>query len=92
MIKFFTLSIFSIQCISRDGRFVPGAGATEAELAVQLTKYADTLPGLEQYAVRKFATALESFPKALAENSGHKSNAVLEKILDAHQVRQNFDK
>ncbi|KAJ8955784.1 hypothetical protein NQ314_006851 [Rhamnusium bicolor] len=75
----------TFKCISRDGRFVPGAGATEAELAVQLTKYADTLPGLEQYAVRKFATALESFPKALADNSGHKSNVVLEKILDAHQ-------
>ncbi|CAG9856482.1 unnamed protein product [Phyllotreta striolata] len=71
--------------LSRDPRFLPGAGATEAELAVQLIKYADTLPGLEQYAVRKFASALESFPKALAENSGHKSTAVLEKILDAHQ-------
>ncbi|XP_018577469.1 T-complex protein 1 subunit theta [Anoplophora glabripennis] len=80
----------TFKCISRDGRFVPGAGATEAELAVQLTKYADTLPGLEQYAVRKFAAALESFPKALAENSGHKSTAVLEKILDAHQaVKKN---
>ncbi|XP_028133133.1 T-complex protein 1 subunit theta [Diabrotica virgifera virgifera] len=74
--------------ISRDGRFVPGAGAVEAELAVQLTKYADTLPGLEQYAVRKFASALESFPKTLADNSGHKSTAVLEKILEAHQNGQ----
>lgn len=66
---------------------MPGAGATEAELAVQLLKYADTLPGLEQYAIRKFATALETFPKVLADNSGLKSQAVLEKILDAHQVR-----
>nr|CAH7740689.1 unnamed protein product [Callosobruchus chinensis] len=76
----------TFKCLSRDGRLVAGAGACEAELAVQLIKYADTLPGLEQYAVRKFATALESFPKALAENSGHKSTAVLEKILEAHQV------
>jgi T-complex protein 1 subunit theta len=76
--------------LSRDGRFVPGAGATEAELAHKLTQYADTLPGLEQYAVRKFATALESFPKALADNSGHRSTAVLEKILEAHQVSHGF--
>ncbi|CAH2013745.1 unnamed protein product [Acanthoscelides obtectus] len=76
----------TFKCLTRDGRLVAGAGACEAELAVQLTKYADTLPGLEQYAVRKFATALESFPKALAENSGHKSTAVLEKILEAHQT------
>lgn len=78
---------FLLQSITRNGKFVPGAGATEAELAVQLTKYADTLPGLEQYAVRKFANALESFPKALADNSGHKSTAVVEKILEAHKVK-----
>ncbi|XP_030751616.1 T-complex protein 1 subunit theta [Sitophilus oryzae] len=74
--------------LSRDPRFVPGAGATEAELAVQLLKYADTLPGLEQYAVRKFATALETFAKALADNSGLKSQIVLEKVLEAHQNGQ----
>lgn len=90
MEKVFYISYFRIlprtQSITRDGRLVPGAGATEAELAIQLTKYADTLPGLEQYAVRKFANALESFPKALSDNSGQKSTAVVEKILEAHQV------
>ncbi|XP_019880550.1 T-complex protein 1 subunit theta [Aethina tumida] len=75
----------TFKCLSRDGRCVPGAGATEAELAVQLTKYADTLPGLEQYAVRKFATALEGFPKSLADNSGHRSTELLAKVLQAHQ-------
>ncbi|KAF7284227.1 hypothetical protein GWI33_022379 [Rhynchophorus ferrugineus] len=74
--------------LSRDPRFVAGAGATEAELAVQLLKYADTLPGLEQYAVRKFATALETFPKTLAENSGLKAQIVLDKVLEAHQKGQ----
>lgn len=65
---------------------MPGAGATEAELSIKLAQYADTLPGLEQYAVRKFASALESFPKALAENSGLRATAVVEKLLEAHQV------
>ncbi|CAG9768813.1 unnamed protein product [Ceutorhynchus assimilis] len=74
--------------LARDPRFLAGAGATEAELAVQLLKYADTLPGLEQYAVRKFATALEAFPKALADNSGLKSQIVLDKVLEAHQSGQ----
>lgn len=31
-----------------------------------------TLPGLEQYSVKKYAEALESIPKALAENAGLK--------------------
>ncbi|XP_044757283.1 T-complex protein 1 subunit theta [Coccinella septempunctata] len=73
------------KCLSRDGRLVPGAGAVEVELACQLSEYADTLPGLEQYAVRKFANALETFPKALAENSGLRSTVVLEKLLAAHK-------
>lgn len=60
------------------------------ELAIRLAQYADTLPGLEQYAVRKFASALESFPKALADNSGLRSTSVLEKLLEAHQVSFTF--
>jgi len=76
----------TFKCITRDGRYLPGAGATEIELALQLTQYADTLPGLEQYAVRKFAAALESFPKALADNSGHRATSVVDKLLEAHQA------
>uniref|UniRef100_A0A6M2DG42 T-complex protein 1 subunit theta n=1 Tax=Xenopsylla cheopis TaxID=163159 RepID=A0A6M2DG42_XENCH len=73
--------------ITRDGRFVPGAGATEVELAKQLSEYADTLPGLEQYAVRKFAQALEAFPKALADNSGVSGNEMLTKLYEAHAAK-----
>lgn len=71
--------------ITRDGRFVPGAGATEIEIAAQLSTYADTLPGLEQYAVRKFASALEVFPKTLAENSGSYAPELLSKLYAAHK-------
>ncbi|CAK9797258.1 T-complex protein 1 subunit theta [Anthophora plagiata] len=71
--------------ITRDGRFLPGAGATEIELAAQLSTYADTLPGLEQYAVRRFATALEIFPKTLAENSGSYASELVSKLYAAHK-------
>ena len=71
--------------LTRDGRYVPGAGATEIELATQLEAYADTLPGLEQYAVRKFAVALEVFPKALAENSGVNGTEVVNQLYLAHK-------
>jgi len=71
--------------IANDGKFLPGAGAVELELARNLTKYADTLPGLEQYAVRRFAIALEAFPKAIADNSGTNANKVLASLHTAHQ-------
>lgn len=71
--------------ITRDGRFLPGAGATEIELAAQLATYADTIPGLAQYAAHKFATALEIFPKTLAENSGSHASKLLSKLYAAHK-------
>lgn len=71
--------------LTRDGRLVAGAGATEIELSQQLADYADTLPGLEQYAVRKYATALEQFAKILAENTGFNGTEVLDMITLAHK-------
>ena len=52
------------------GKVVPGAGATETELALQLRRYAQSLSGREQLAVMAFADAAEVIPRTLAENSG----------------------
>jgi T-complex protein 1 subunit theta len=54
-------------------------------LARQIASYGETLPGLEQYAVKKFATALETFAKTLAENTGVKANEVISKLFAAHE-------
>jgi len=77
-------AVNNFKCLTRDGRYLPGAGATEIELATQLSAYADTLPGLDQYAVRKFANALEVFPKALAENSGINGTDIVNQLYLAH--------
>ena len=68
----------------KDGRLVPGAGATEMELAVKIRNYADSCPGLEQYAIRAFAKALECVPHTLAENAGLDSGAVIASLAAAH--------
>lgn len=49
---------------------VAGGGSLEAELSTRIREYASKLGGREQLAVAKFANALESIPKALAENAG----------------------
>lgn len=72
--------------LTRDGTLLPGAGATEIELGIKLSKYADTLSGLEQYSVRKFASAFEQFPKIIAENSGLDANLVMEKLFTSHHA------
>ncbi|GFH46638.1 t-complex protein 1 [Chaetoceros tenuissimus] len=70
--------------LCKDGRLVPGAGATEMELAVQIRNYADSCPGLDQYAIRAFAKTLEFCPKVLAENAGLSATHVLAGLSAAH--------
>lgn len=52
------------------GLVVPGGGAPEMSLSKELSKYAETLGGREQLAVKAFAEAMEVIPRTLAENSG----------------------
>ncbi|XP_071101509.1 T-complex protein 1 subunit epsilon-like [Haliotis cracherodii] len=59
-----------IRNIVRDNRVVYGGGAPEIACSLAVSKAADKISTLEQYAVRGFSEALESIPLALAENSG----------------------
>lgn len=74
-----------MRSVTKDPRFVPGAGATEIELAHQLQQFGATVPGLDQYAVLKFAEALEVVPKVLSENAGHSYVDVVTALYAAHQ-------
>lgn len=62
--------INTIKAAVKDGRLVPGAGATEIELARQLTLIGERTSGLNQYAIKKFAEAFEVIPKTLSDNAG----------------------
>ena len=53
-----------------DNRIVYGGGSADISCSVAVSKAADEIPSIEQYAMRSFAQALESVPLALAENSG----------------------
>ncbi|XP_067848854.1 T-complex protein 1 subunit theta [Heptranchias perlo] len=77
------VNIFKV--LTRDKRCAPGAGATEIELAKQITTYGESCPGLEQYGIKKFAEAFESIPRALAENSGIRANEIISKLYAVHQ-------
>jgi T-complex protein 1 subunit theta len=74
--------------MTADSRFLAGAGAVEVELARQLKAFGDATPGQDQYAIRKFAEALEVVPRTLAENGGHDATSVIAKLYAAHSEQQ----
>merc|ERR1719187_2549773 len=63
-------AICVIRNLVRDNRIVYGGGAAEIACSIAVSKAADKVSTLEQYAIRSFSDALESIPLALAENSG----------------------
>ncbi|XP_005108701.1 T-complex protein 1 subunit theta [Aplysia californica] len=78
----------TFKALTKDNRIVPGAGATEIELATQVATFGESLPGLEQYSVKKYSESLEMVPKALARNAGVKETEVLGKLYAAHHEKK----
>ncbi|MBN2567733.1 TCP-1/cpn60 chaperonin family protein [Candidatus Woesearchaeota archaeon] len=71
-----------------NGLVVAGAGSPEMELARQLYKYAESLSGREQLAVRAFAEAVEVIPRTLAENAGLDPIDIITELKAAHDRKQ----
>jgi T-complex protein 1 subunit epsilon len=72
----------------RDNRVVYGGGAAEIACSLAVEDEAVKTPGLEQYAMRAFAEALDAIPMALAENSGLNPIATLAEIK-SQQVKSD---
>ncbi|BGP52746.1 hypothetical protein JCM8202_004379 [Rhodotorula sphaerocarpa] len=78
-----------VKGIIKDPRLVPGAGATELELAKRIAEFGEKTPGLSQHAIKRFADALEVVPRTLAENAGLDATEVLSKLYAAHQSSED---
>jgi len=75
-----------VKSMTKDARFVPGAGATELLLADALTTFGEAQPGLDQYAINKFGMALEVVPRTLAENAGLDATNMIAQMYAAHKA------
>ncbi|KAA0198141.1 hypothetical protein HAZT_HAZT000102 [Hyalella azteca] len=73
-----------IRCLVKKRYLVPGGGAPEAELAVRLTNYGQTLQGMDAYCFRVFAEALEVIPSILAENAGLTPISTVTELRNRH--------
>jgi len=78
----------AVKAMVRDGRMLAGAGAVDIELARQLKDLGSKTSGLEQYAIKKFAEALEVVPRTLAENAGLQAANVIADLYAAHAAGQ----
>lgn len=70
---------------------VYGGGAADISSSLAVQKAADEIPSIEQYAMRAFASALDSVPLALAENSGLSPIETLAEVK-SRQVKENDSK
>jgi T-complex protein 1 subunit theta len=74
----------TVKILLKDGRLVPGAGASEIELAKRVAEYGEKTPGLSQHAIRRWAEAMEVVPLILAENAGLNAEDTVSAMYKAH--------
>jgi thermosome len=79
-----------IKDLIEEPRVVAGGTAPELEMASALRKYAQTLPGREQLAVRIFADSLEEVATTLAENAGLDPVDLLTQLRASHEKGQTW--
>jgi len=87
-------SLHDALCVVRDiveePKVVAGGGAPELEVSRVLKKYAGTLPGREQLAVKCFAEALETVPLTLTENAGLDPIDILSELRARHEKGETW--
>ena len=76
--------INTVRILMRDGRLVPGAGASEIEIAKRVTTFGGKTAGLAQHSIKRWAEACEVVPRTLAENAGLNAEDVLSGLYKDH--------
>jgi len=85
-------SLHDAMCVVRnlikDNRIVFGGGAAEVACSLKVQEAAHSVTGIEQYAIRAFADALDDIPMALAENAGMQPITSLSNVK-SRQLNEN---
>lgn len=63
---------------------VAGGGAIEMEVSRHLRQYARTIEGKSQLLVNAYAKAFEIIPRQIADNAGHDSTDILNRLRQKH--------
>ena len=82
-------AICVVRNMVKNNNVVGGGGATELACSIAVAEEADKIRGVEQYAVRAFADALEEIPLTLAENSGYNPIEYFRKLREEQKSEDN---
>jgi len=82
-------AICVVRNMVKNSNVVGGGGATELACSIAVANEADKIRGVEQYAVRAFADALEEIPLTLAENSGYNPIEYVSKLREEQITEEN---
>ena len=87
-------SIHDALCVVRDllrePKILAGGSAPELEMSKVLKKYAETMSGREQLAVKAFAEALEVITTTLSENAGLDPIDILSELRSRHEKGETW--
>lgn len=83
--------IGAVSSALEDGSYVIGGGAIEMALSKNLSAYANEIGGREQLAIQAFAEAIESIPRALAENAGMEVIDTLVALKSKHNSKEGVN-
>ncbi|KXS22071.1 hypothetical protein M427DRAFT_129841 [Gonapodya prolifera JEL478] len=79
-----------VRNLVRDNRVVYGGGAAEIACSLEVSRAADSISTIEQYAMRSFAAALDAVPLTLAANSGLSPIETLAEVKSSQVKEKNF--
>ncbi len=72
------------------GKYVIGGGSVEMHISKELMDYSIEIGGREQLAIQAYAEAIESIPRALAENAGMDAIDTLVALRNKHKSEEGI--
>ncbi len=83
-------SLNVLAVLKKDSRIVPGGGALEMHIAEDLRRHALKYPNKEQIAIERYADAVGTIPKILAENFGFEPVDIIAELGKYHQEDSSY--
>lgn len=83
-------AIGAVRKAEKEGKVLPGGGASDVAASKALRKYANKFKDKKQLVINAYADALEQIPVALAKNAGMDTIDILTKLLAEQEKSTNM--